>query len=1192
MLFRLLLKKNLCLWLIFVGLSAGSWAKPDLQDRPLSEVLDQISERYQVIFTYDASIVEGIRVDFEFEDVEVLESAVNRALKPTGLRYRFLGEKYYIIFKDTRSGNRKAKKLAQNIRQIQRLEKSDDISLEKSTDKKKTGKLFKEVLEKSAELIAERQISGTVKDPEGVALVGATVRVKDASIGALTDQNGRFELTIPDDATTLIISYVGFSTQEIEIGNQTSFSISMEVAISELEDVIVIGYGTKTKADITGAVSSIDADEIAKSDLITPELAMQGRMPGVFVATPSGDPNARPEVRIRGVGTIGFNDPLFVIDGVPVTEFGSGTSYTNDPARTADLRGTLNVFNLINPNDIESISVLKDASAAAIYGVRAANGVVLITTKRGRSGKPTVSFKISAGIANVPNTFDVLNTQEFTALHQEMYNNNPAELANIPAQFVPDSAQFLGNNPTYDWQDAVLNDNALTQDYAMTISGGNLASTYAISGGYSYTESPLKFNETERYTVGINSDHQLTPWLKIGESLRIAYIDAIDQRNITGVFADLRWGSGNAPWQPIFDPNGPAGFAPNRIVDPNNNFAVIDGLPYGPETDFNLLGLERFTDNDWTQIRNLGSAYVEVEPLSGLTVKGTLSIDWFYTRRNQWQDINALNFRDGDPTRGNIYSERHNRNHNFTRELAINYNKIFGDHSLDILVNGMWQDYGVEVIFSERDEVFSTDPALRLIQEGDRELSSVGTVREEYALQGYLGRLSYNYKGKYYLDATIRRDGTSRFAPDSRWGTFPSFSAAWRISEEDFMASVGWIDDLKFRGGWGRLGNQETRAYAFLSLVSLNPRYPTGPGPTGSNNEAVFLPDFPVLDLGWETATTTSVGFDGLFFNNSLSVTVEYYNRLTEGILQAVALPLVVGNTQDPVFNIASVRNRGIEVAVGYNKQFGEVGFNIGGNLTTVDNEVVELAGGDPFGGNTNRIEEGFPLNYLWGYQASGIFQTQEEVNAYLSTTSDQLSDDTRRAPGDLFFEDIYGPATEEGEFRTEGADGVVNTLDQTYLGKTIPGYFYGFNVGANWRGFDLSVFFQGIGDVQKYNEIRRRGESMSGQGVNQWTTTNNRWTPTNPSTTFPRAMASDPTGNTRFSSRWIEDAGFMRLKNFQLGYTLAPSALRALGNAKNIRIYVSGTNTLLFTNWSGVDPENDRVPPPRIFTVGLNLTY
>ena len=1031
-------------------------------------------------------------------------------------------------------------------------------------------------------VVAQQTISGKVNDAEGNPLQNASVLEKGTSNGVLTNLEGAFSIEVPNGAI-IEIRYSGFQPQEIVANGQRNLIVNM--VSNTLNEVVVIGYGSRDKGDLTGAISSINSEEIAKSDFITPELAMQGRMAGVFVGTPSGDPNARPEVRIRGIGTIGVNEPLYVIDGIPVTEFGSGSVYSTSQAAANDLRGTLNIFNLINPNDIESISVLKDASAAAIYGVRASNGVVLITTKRGKVGKPVINFKASVGVGNVPETFEVLGTSEYTALHQEMYQNNPVELPNLPAVFNPDTSAFLGNSPTYDWQDAIVNDNARYEDYAMNITGGNQNSTYAFSAGYSYAEGSLRFNNTERYTLGINSDHKINDWLTVGETFRFAYIDAVDQRNLgdLGLF-------GVAPWQPFLDPNGPGGFAPSRILD--ENFGVIDAAPYGPETNNNIFGIERFTDRDWTQLRNLGSVYAEIEPVRGLRFKGTVSGDWFYTRRNTWNDVDFLNFRDGNASEGNTYGERHNRNFNITREFSINYNNSFGDHNIDLLANGMWQDYGAEIISASRINVFSDNPDLRGIPEGDRDQTAAGTFREEYALQGYLGRLSYSFKNKYYLDATVRRDGTSRFSPEYRWGTFPSVSGAWRITEERFMENVGFINDLKVRGGWGQLGNQETRPYAFLSLLNLNPRFPLGQGPQGSNFEGAFLPNFPVEDLSWETTTTVNVGFDAVLFNNTTTLTVEWYDRETDGILQAVALPLVVGNTIDPVFNIARVRNRGFEFAAGFNQKYGDLNFSVNANLTTVDNEVLELANGDPLGGNFNRIEEGRPLNYLWGYQSEGIFQTQEEVNAYTSTTTDQLSDDTRRAAGDMYFADLFGNPTDEGEFRSEGADGQVNTLDQTFLGNTIPGYFYGFNFGLDWKGIDVSVFFQGVGDVQKVNFDRWRGESMSSQGVNQWTTTRNRWTPSNPSTTMPRAMAADPTGNTRFSDRWVEDAGFMRLKNFQLGYTLPENLRRVLGNAQNIRIYVSGTNTLLFTDWTGIDPENDSVPPPRIFTVGANLTF
>ncbi|MEM9834197.1 MAG: TonB-dependent receptor, partial [Bacteroidota bacterium] len=358
----------------------------------------------------------------------------------------------------------------------------------------------------------------------------------------------------------------------------------------------------------------------------------------------------------------------------------------------------------------------------------------------------------------------------------------------------------------------------------------------------------------------------------------------------------------------------------------------------------------------------------------------------------------------------------------------------------------------------------------------------------------------------------------------------------------------------------------------------------------GTTITAVRLPDFPVDDLTWETATTLSVGFDAMLFNNRFTLTAEYYSRNTEGILQGVDLPASVGNEITPVFNIATVRNRGFEFQAGYNNTIGPIQYSLSANLTTVDNEVLEVFEDQPFGGEQNRIEEGFPLEYLWGWQAEGIFRSQEEVDAYQNQVDDQQA--ASQAPGDLFFRDVYGNPTQDEPFYSETPDGVVNLNDRTYLGKTIPGYYYGFSLGAGYKGFDVSVFFQGVGDVQRVNDVRRDLESMSSVGVNQLTTTLARWTPENPNTDFPRAIRSDPAGNNRFSSRWVEDADFLRLKNFQVGYTLPVSILESLQFVQSFQVYVRGNNVLLFTPYTGLDPENTGIPPARTYMLGINATF
>jgi TonB-linked SusC/RagA family outer membrane protein len=632
---------------------------------------------------------------------------------------------------------------------------------------------------------------------------------------------------------------------------------------------------------------------------------------------------------------------------------------------------------------------------------------------------------------------------------------------------------------------------------------------------------------------------------------------------------------------------------------------VFDGDPtllWGVETNNNIFAQQAINNTRYNMLRNMGTAYLQIEPIKGLKFRGTFSADWYYNRRNDWTDFNSYLFSQtpGNPYSGNDgtskgnYGERHTRNSNLVKEFSITYTKAFGEHSFDVILNAMDQQYKYDFVSASSSQIPLADPLFRNVNNLPP-FANGASFRDLNALQGYMGRISYKYSDKYYADVTVRRDGSSRFAPGYKWGTFPSFALAWRISQESFMKDLSFINDLKLRGGWGQLGNQETASFAFLSRVSTSPDYATGSGTgngIGNVRFGVALPDFPVVDLSWEVASTTNIGFDGVFLNNRITATVEYYSRLTSGILQGSQLPASVGNQNQPILNIASVRNSGVELQIGYNGKIGEdFTFNIGGNLTTVKNRAVSVFRDQPFGGEGNRIEVGYPLNFLWGYQVGGIFQNQEEINRWTSTNRD-ANNGNRFQPGDMYFQDRRSAPTTPGTTYKDSLDGVVNAFDRVYLGKTIAGFYYGINLSATWKGFDLSIFFQGVGDVDKINGQRWGGESMSGTGNNQWTSVLNRWTPQNPSTTMPRAVRNDPAGNNRFSSRWVESAAFMRLRNFQLGYNVPKSVMNKLGVMDRCRIFFSGTNVFTFTQWSGIDPENDILPPARTFMLGLTATF
>ncbi|WKN44215.1 SusC/RagA family TonB-linked outer membrane protein [Tunicatimonas pelagia] len=1131
--------------------------------QPLKQVLLSFEDMYQVSILFSDKSV-GDKVVNANQVVEGdLPNSLKKLLKPLALTYREVNPDVYII-RSVQDERQRIRKVEKNTPQF--YQKVDATSMSMLTAPQ-VGRVDSQMR------YIEKTITGRVTDlTDDTALPGVNIIAKGTTVGTVTDVEGNYQITVSDDTEILVFSSVGYEAEEVAIGSQTVIDIALAPNIQSLQEVVVIGYGTREKKDLTGAISTIDEKAIQETQSLTPEIAMQGRMPGVFVSNPGGDPNARPEIRIRGISSFNNNDPLFVIDGVPITEFGaSGISATTSADRAQDFRGPVNIMNMINPADIESISVLKDASAAAIYGSRAANGVILITTKSGSLGKPKVSFQASYGVKNLIDTYDVLNTQQQLSLVTDAYNNVDQPL---PDYLTPGSNNFLGNSPTSDWQGALINDNAVTQNYSMNVSGGNEFSNYYAAVAYSNEEGTLNFEETDRYTVTLNSDHELKSWLTIGQTARLAYLDVLENRS-----DDLRNMAIAPAWQPLLLEDG----SPAPIGDGSS-----DGVFYGTQTAANPIGRARNQEFSYEYWRFLGSGYVEIKPLEGLRIRGSLSYDWYQQSRYQYIDFDRRFFRTGGETVGDSYEERNSRNKNLLAEVTVNYNRSFGDHNIDILLNASEQKILAEGSAARNQNLpnDSRREEFQYVQAGD-DIQVLGW-RDESGLVGYVGRLSYNYQSKYYLDAAVRRDASSNFSEENRWGTFPSISAAWRLSAEPFMSNANFITDLKLRGGWGQLGNQNVRPFSYIAVVSANPFYSTGSSngdSRGNLNRASFISNFPIENLTWEATTTTSIGFESVLFDNLLTLGAEYYHRRTEDILQDVQLPQLTGVSQDIPLNIGEMVNQGIELDFSINKKINDLMLTVGGNLTTVNNEVIRRYEGIPLTEGSERVEEGQSFRYIFGYKTNGIYQNQGDVEE----DNQQYVDPRPIAPGDVRFQNI-NTSNSDGTITQGTPDGLLNEADRTFLGKTVAGYYYGFNIGANYRNFDLSIFFRGVGDVQRVNSIRQSAEAMTNEH-NQLTTVLGRWTPSNPSNSMPRAAFSDPAGNNRISDRWVEDAGFLRLQNIRLGYNVQPTSLEKIGFS-TLRVYAGLDNLFVISDYSGVDPENDRNPPPRTFLVGINASF
>ncbi|SHM58273.1 TonB-linked outer membrane protein, SusC/RagA family [Cyclobacterium lianum] len=1066
-------------------------------------------------------------------------------------------------------------------------------------------------------------ISGTVSSADdGTTLPGVNVTIKGTTTGTVTDVDGNFMIQVPEGDVVLVFSFVGFEKQEVIVGSQSTINVTLEPDVTALNEVIVVGFGERRVKDLTGSISTVGASTIEKTNMVSPQFALQGNATGVRVVNASGDPNEAPRIFVRGIGTWnGDAQPLYVVDG-----------QIWEPARAGneDLIGGAgrstppNIFNLINPNDIENISVLKDASAAAIYGSRGANGVVLITTKKGQKGEPVIAFNTNFGIQNSPR-FDMLNTGQYIDITREMYANNlnpdvsieqnlygrndPSQavrLTSFSPQFDPESPYYINDLTTYNWQDELVRTNALNQSYDFKISGANDRIDYYVSAGYLDQEGILWGNDYKRYTTAINLNVRVKDWWKVGVNFKYTRQEA--DLNDKGKLPDY---AAAPPWQPLRDPGNPYGFAP--VIDP---FLFGDTWQpnklYGQGSRPNYLAVGTINYAGFDLDRKMGQFYTEFTPIQGLSLRGSINLD--YTKQVRYgldafsrvniflpTGINPRNEAPNAPNSLGSFESRGNNIFNYQTDFTASYDRLFGSkHRLTLTAAVQDQRHYLHNLnLSTQNLNNLVDNPKKNGYGNDINNNSSFTGWGQRFWFGLVGRMNYIFDSKYYLDFSYRRDASNGFARDYRWGNFYSVSGAWRLSEEAFMSDVSFINDLKIRGGWGEAGNDQAAVgqYAFLSGANLglsSYRWGSGSGdPLGILNLGGLVADFPNASLSWEVVTTSTIAVDALLFNNKINLTAELFNRATSNILQRVNLPLSVG-TNNPLFNIGKLENRGLDLLVGFNDQTNGFNYGISGNISFLNNEVTRLYQDQPLSTGFGRVEVGRSVGHIWGYKLGGIFQNQEEVDSYFANFEDEIIGNADFvAPGDMYFLDVQGNPTDEERFYSTTPDGRINAFDQTEIGNTIPGVTYGINLNAGWKGFDVSMNFYGEGKVDKINTARRRFESMSGAGATYFTTTLDRWTSSNTDTDMPRAVVNDPAGNNRLSDRWVESAAFFRLNNWQVGYTLPESFLALTkNNIRSLRFYLGGQNNLYLFRWRGIDPVNDDFPLPRSFNMGLNASF
>ncbi|MGB5370505.1 MAG: TonB-dependent receptor [Flavobacteriaceae bacterium] len=1002
-------------------------------------------------------------------------------------------------------------------------------------------------------LYAQSTVTGSVSDANG-PLPGASIVVKGTTTGTQSDFDGNYSIEVPSGANTLIFSYIGYSAQEIAIDGRSSISVQLEEDAQALSEVVVVGYGTQRKADLTGSVGSVGAADIITKPITSPDQVLAGTIAGVNITNRSGDPGAPISVLIRGVGTPGVNDPLWVIDGVPIVQTTNITVNTSSTTDSNPLAG-------LNANDIESIDVLKDAASTAIYGARAANGVIIVTTKRGKTGDARVTYDMFTSWAGTRDRIDVLGVDQYVDIQGELGT---------------DVSQFRGQ-PFVDWQDLIFK-TGFVQSHNVSVGGGSDKATYFISGSYFDQEGIELAQGFSRYSFKANSDIKAGKRLKFGQSLLISQTDRQVQSE-PGIFAGFN-SSLNAPY---YQPFGDGAFGYNDI-----NPTTVGN---GSATNYLFNTDDRYT---FTTIQNrkvLGNFYGELEIIEGLKLRPSLGLDYNVGVGEYFTSDAVLN----NSTGASLLVSSRPIELTLTSAATLQYDKTFGDgdHNIGALFGFEQTKFRFDKVRLQGRDLFNTNFAASG--------TTVAGANEAdlWTLQGWLGRLTYNFQGKYLATFNVRRDATSRFAEGNRDQVFPSVSVGWRISDEAFFNKGENIDDIKIRAGWGQSGNQFTGLnYAYLSAIDNNIRYVIGDG-----QGTVVAPaptTFANADLKWETSDQFDIGVDASFLKGKLTTTFDYYNKTTNDVLLGFPLPYVSGFFLAADANIGQIKNSGIEFSFNWNDNIGDLKYSFGANITTVKNEVTDLGPIPQIvsgigGASTHRTIVGESLGHFYGYKTDGLYQNAAEVAAALPDANGTPS------PGDIRFVDVNG-------------DGQVNAEDRTILGSPFPGFFYGMVFNAEYKGLDFSVNFRGVGDRQIYNAARQPLEGMLGQN-NFSTQVLNRWTGegTTNSSSNPRLAPGDPNGNTRYSDRWIENAGYLRIQNISVGYSLPQDLLRSWTDdfVSNVRVYVGAQNLATFTKYSGYDPEVGRTqsfqkgeftlatgqdggasPLPRIIQLGLSVSF
>ncbi len=998
-------------------------------------------------------------------------------------------------------------------------------------------------------LLAQRVITGSVSDSAGTHLQSVSVTVPGSGAGTITDAKGKFTISVPNSATQLTFSLVGYGALTVDIGSGADISVTLIATPNGLADVVVVGYGTQRKRDVTGTISSVKGEDFKNLPISNAAQALQGRAAGVDVVRNDGAPGTGPSIRIRGTGTINSSDPLVVIDGVPA--------------------GSLSD---VNPNDIASIEILKDASSSAIYGTRAANGVVLVTTKKGSYGDQFVTtLNAYTGSSKVVKYLDLLTAPDLAMLKKEAFTNDGSE----PLPIWNDS--YYATQRT-DWQRALLG-TGKTNNADIAVRGGNANSTYSFSGNY-YDEKGLVANTYfKRYSARINSEHKLLKIFRLGENFLYSSTggNSIDTRSTqTGtVWSALRFN----PAIPLRNDDGSWGTskADNELGDINNPVLTA-------------------TDPDVNNHTNsiLTNAYLEVEIIKGLKARANIG----YSQ----QVFRGYAFTPAEPNQTRSIplaslGQSSYENSSMLEEYTLTYSNIFAKtHSINFTGGYSAQTFRGSGFGASRNGYDDLSQPLRNLNNGNPSyVFNSGSRNVSSGLASYFGRLNYGFKEKYLLTVTVRADGSSKFPTNKQWGYFPAFSAGWRISDETFFKrSVSFINDLKLTGGWGELGNQAVPDLQYLAIIGNGLNYNFGNAPV--NGSAVV--SLPNPNITWERAQMTNISLEFGLLKNKLTGTVTYFDKNTKDMLIPYSIVETYGIAGIPNQNIGTLNNHGIEAELTYRNTVGDFTYSIGANASFIKNKVTLLYGdkknyiGSVIYGRqlleTSRTYEGEPIASFYGFKTNGLYQNQKDIDADAGIANDDNKANIQ--PGDVRFVDQNG-------------DGKIDDADRVYLGNPNPKAVFGINGSAGFRHFDLSFSFAGVSGVSLYNADRVAG--LDATGVFNWYADQlNRWHGEGTSNSVPRLTRRNLNNNYRSSDLWIEDGSYVALKNVSLGYTFSNLHIRDT-KLPGARIYVSCYNAFYITGYSGYTPELGytdgnrqrgvdvaQYPSARTFTVGASLNF